>query len=126
VLPLFWTLLAGVIQFGRAICVYSRLVEAVAAGARYASRVDFDEPSHTFVPQVVNVVVCGIPAGCGTPVVTGLRTTHVAVSWTRDANGVPTTVTVAIQNFSYSLLLRSFVWSGKPKVTARYAGVYKS
>src|SRR5512144_128185 len=54
ILPLFWALFTGMFQFGKSIWLYARIQEAVAAGARYASHVDFDEPGHTFAGRIAN------------------------------------------------------------------------
>jgi Flp pilus assembly protein TadG len=126
VLPLFWLMMTGGFQLVRGIYAYARLVEAVSRGARFAMRVDFDEPNHAFTASVANVVICGSTATCASPAVPGLTAANVRVTWTKDTAGTPSTITVAIQSFSYRILLRTFSWNGKPAVTVRYAGVFKS
>ena len=93
--------------------VDDRLADAVAGGARYASRVDFDDPDHTFVGRVKNMTVYGNPDGTGRPLAPGLTTDIVRVTWTTDAKGVPQTITVGITS------------SNKQSVTVQYTGSFK-
>ena len=97
----------------KAMDVDDRLADAVAGGARYASRVDFDDPDHTFVGLVKNMTVYGNPDGTGHPLAPGLTTGIVSVTWTTDAKGVPQTITVGITS------------SNKPSVTVQYTGSFK-
>jgi Flp pilus assembly protein TadG len=126
VLPLFWILLTGGFQLVRGMYAYARLVEAVSRGARFAARVDFDEPGHTFTGKIANVVVCGSTAACASSAVPGLTAANVRTTWTSDPGGNPATLTVSIRDFSYRVLLKTFSWNGKPSVTVRFGGVYKS
>lgn len=123
---LLWACFAGVFQFGYTLFVYNGLNAAVAAGARYASRVDFDAPNHRFVTAVQNVVVTGSPDGGGTPLVPHLSTANVDVSWTLDSKGVPQTITVSIQRYTVNAVFTTFNFSNKPSLTVRYSGVYKT
>jgi Flp pilus assembly protein TadG len=123
---LLWTLLTGCFRVGYSIYTYENLVSAVAAAARYAAHVDFDEPDHTFVGRICNMAVYGSPTGGGTPVAPSLTTGQIQVTWTRDAAGVPLTLTVSIRNYSIDALFHTFTWTGKPVTTVRFAGLYKS
>lgn len=123
---LLWAALAGVFQFGYAMYIYNGLAIATARGARFASTVDFNASTQTFVTQVQNMVVYGLPIGGTSPLVQGLTAANVSVSWSADASGVPQNMTVSIVNYTCDSVLRSFTWNGKPLVTVRYMGVYKS
>ena len=123
---LLWAALAGVVQFGYAMYIYNELATATAQGARFASTVDFDSLSQNFAIQVKNMVVYGSPVAGASPLVQGLTTANVSVSWSVDASGVPENMTVSIVNYTCDAIFRSFTWNGKPLVTVRYMGVYKT
>jgi Flp pilus assembly protein TadG len=118
---------AGVFQFGYAFYRYNALENAVNAGARFASVRPYDSttptPSNNFQTAVKNVVVFGDPAGGSAPVVPGLATSNVGVTATF-RNGVPDSVTVAINSFRIDSVFQQFTLSGKPKVTYAYQGIY--
>lgn len=123
---LLWLLLGGTFRVGYSMYVYESLVSAVAGAARYAARVDFDSPGHAFVTNVKNMAVYGSP-GTGTAALTpGLQTGNIGVTWTTDDQGVPLTITVSVTGYTVNALFQSFTWSGKPSVTVRYAGTYKT
>lgn len=123
---LLWLLVSGAFRLGYAIYLYQSLEDALAGAARYAARVDFDAPAHTFIPAVRNMAVYGAPAGGGTALVPGLAPSNVSVTWTTDAKGIPVTLTLAITGYTANALFQTFTWSGKPRITVRYAGSYKS
>lgn len=123
---LLWAALAGVFQFGYAMYIYNELLIATAQGARFASTVDFDSSGQTFITQVKNIVVYGSPNGGVNPLVPGLTVANISVNWLADSAGVPQTMTVSIVNYTCDAVFRSFTWNGKPLVTVRYMGVYKS
>jgi len=123
---LLWMLLAGCFRLGYSIYLYQSLLNAVAGAARYAARVDFDEPNHTFISGVQKMAVFGNPAGGTTAIVPGLATSNISVSWTVDTKGVPGTITVQVTGYSVNAVFQSFTWSGKPSVTVCYSGSYKS
>jgi Flp pilus assembly protein TadG len=123
---LLWLLLSGCFRLGYSIYLYQTLVNTVAGAARYAARVDFDEPNHAFIGAVQKMAVYGNPAGGTAAVVPGLATGNISVTWTVDVKGVPDTITVQVTSFSVNALFQSFTWSGKPSVTVCYAGSYKS
>lgn len=126
VFGLLWLLLSGAFRLGYSIYTYQSLLNAVSGAARYAARVDFDEPSHTFITAVKNVAVYGAPAGGRAPLVPGLTPTNITVTWTVDAKSVPATITIGITNYTVDAVFQSFTWQSKPSVTVRYAGSYKS
>lgn len=120
---LLWAMLAGVFQFGYPLYIYDALNSAVADGAAFASRADFDASStSTFTTQVKNMVVFGTPAGGGQALVTRLTPANVSVAWTLDGAGVPQTVTVRIVNYPVYAVFKSFTLANKPACTVRFAG----
>lgn len=123
---LLWAVLAGCFKIGYSIYLYQALVNAVAGAARYASRVDFDEPNHTFVQAVSNMAVFGNPTGGSVPLAPGLTTGNISVTWAYDAKSLPVTITISVTSYTVNALFQSFTWSGKPCATVRYAGSYKS
>ncbi len=126
--PLLLTFLAGMFQFGYAFFVYNELAAAVRTGVRYASTTDFDGAAGTnFQTRVKNVVVYGTPtAGSGVPVVKGLATANVNVTWQADAAGIPQIVTVNITTFNFYAVFRTFQIPNKPRATFLYLGQYTS
>jgi Flp pilus assembly protein TadG len=126
VFGLLWMLLSGCFRLGYSIYVYEAVLNAVAGAARYAARVDFDEPNHTFVTGVQNMAVYGNPAGGTSPLAPGLATGNISVTWAYDAKSVPVTITLSVTGYSVNAVFQTFTWSGKPSVTVRYAGSYKS
>jgi Flp pilus assembly protein TadG len=123
---LLWMLLGGCFKLGYSIYLYQSLLNAVAGAARYAARLDFDEPNHTFAASVKNMAAYGDPAGGAVPLAPGLTAAKIQVTWAYDAKGVPQSITVSVTNYSVNAVFQSFTWSGKPSVTVRYAGSYKS
>ncbi len=122
---LLWILLCGVFQLGYATHVYASLAAAVAEGAHYASRVDFDEPGHSFVGNVKNMTVYGNPTGTGSPLAPGLSTGMVNVTWTTDAAGVPQTLSVSISSYTVHAI-KNYTYTNKPLVTVKFVGAYKT
>lgn len=123
---LLWTIFSGVFQFGYSMYVYSSLANAVAQGARFAARVDFDSPGYAFVSPVKNMVVYGSPTGVGNPLAPGLTTSTVSVTWTTDAAGVPQTMTVGISSYTLNAIFQNFTFTNKPRVTVQFLGRYKT
>ena len=122
---LLWTCLAGIFQFGYGIYCYNALTIALENGSAYATSVDFDATTQTFIGKIKNAVVYGNSAGGATPLVPGLNTGAVAVTWTTDAAGAPQTITITIQGYVCNAVFSSWTWSGKPFTTVRYMGVWK-
>jgi Flp pilus assembly protein TadG len=122
---LFWILVSGCFRVAYPAYVYSSLAGAVDGGARYAARVPFDAPTHTFVTKVANMAAYGSPNGSGAALAPGLTASNISVTWTTDTSGAPVTMRVAITGYSVNALFQTFTFSGKPAVTVRYAGTYK-
>jgi hypothetical protein len=123
---LLWLLLSGAFRFGYAIYAYESLLNAVAGAARYAARVDFDAPNHTFVGSVKNMAVYGSPTGGGSPLAPELSLANISVTWTQDSTGLPLTITVAVIDYAVHPVFQSVGWTGKPSITVRFSGRYVS
>lgn len=123
---LLFALFAGVFQFGYTMYIYNGLATAAAQGARLAARSTFTAPGTTFVQSVKNMVVFGSPSGGTVPLVPGLTTANVEVTWTADAAGVPESVTVSIRNYSINAVFTNYTFDAKPKATMRYEGRYRT
>ncbi len=124
--PLLFLLLSGMYQFGYSFFVYNQLQSAVRTGGRYAGTTDFDggQSGASFRSRIRNVVVYGVTSGGTTPVVNGLTTAQVSVTWLADSKGIPQTITVRISGFSFYAVFRTFTLSNKPKATFIYLGQY--
>ncbi len=126
VFMLLWALLGGAFRLGYSMYVYESLVSAVGGAARYAARVDFDSPDHAFAAKVKNMAVYGSPTAGTAALAPGLQPANVSVTWTADDSGYPLTITVSIVNYTIDAVFQTFTWSGKPSVTVRFAGMYKT
>lgn len=126
--PLLFVFLSGMYQFGYAFFIYNELQSVIRSGARYASTADFNAGmgGSTFQSRVRNVVVYGAPGGGATPLVRGLTTSQVSVTWSADAAGIPQTVTVSISNYSFYAVFRTITIPNKPRSTFIYLGQYIS
>jgi Flp pilus assembly protein TadG len=126
--PLLFLFLSGMYQFGYAFFIYNELQSAIRAGARFASTADFDAggDGSTFRNRVRNVVVYGSPDGGSSPLVQGLGPSNVNVTWSVDAKGIPQTVTVAINGYTFYAVFRTFTIPNKPRATFIYLGQYVS
>jgi len=125
--PLLFLLLSGMYQFGYAFFIYNELQSVVRAGVRFGATADFDAAAGTdFTTQVKNVVVYGTTTAGSTPLVKGLATSQVNVTWTTDAVGVPQTITVAISNYSFYAVFGTITLPNKPRATYIYLGQYIS
>ncbi len=126
--PLLITFLGGMFQFGYAFFIYNQLQSTVRTGARFASTADFDSSSGgaNYRSQVTNMVLYGTPTAGSTPVVRGLTTSNVNVSWETDAAGIPQVITVNIVNYTLSAVWASFTLSNKPRSVFIYQGQFVS
>lgn len=126
--PLLFLLLSGMYQFGYAFFIYNELQSVVRSGVRYATTADFDGAAggNAFRTQVKNVVVYGTTSAGTTPLVRGLATSQVNVTWTVDGSGIPQTVTVAISNYSFYAVFGTITLPNKPRATFIYLGQYIS
>ncbi len=121
-----WAILSGALEIGYSTYTYMALAKVVTDGAIYASRAAFEEPGHAYTSAVKNMVVYGSPTGGQQPLAPALSTDNATVSLTRDTAGVPQTVTVAISGYRINALFRTYTLAGRPSVTVRYMGVYRT
>jgi Flp pilus assembly protein TadG len=111
---IFMTVTFGVLQFGVLLWTHNALTDAVRRGARYA--INQCDPadgsctnSSTSVDRTKNVVVFGTPnpAAGAQPVVKGLTTSNVQVSYS--GFGVNAgRVTVSVVNYNFSFVVAMF------------------
>ena len=117
----------GTFQFGYTFLQYNNLENAVARGARYASLIPYDspttDPSATFRTAVQNMVLCGSPDVCATPVLSGLTVDKVILTVTF-TNGVPSGMTVSINGYSINSVFATTILTNKPQVTYAYQGLW--
>jgi len=103
-------LFAGIFQFSYALSTYNVLVNAVRAGARYAS---LQAPSPELAQAVRNVVVYGDPEpkASAKPIAPGLRPDHVELVLE------PGAATVSLHGFELSSIASKIKLDGRPTVT---------
>jgi Flp pilus assembly protein TadG len=103
-------LFTGIFQFSYALSTYQALVNAVRAGARYAS---LQPPSPELTQAVRNVVVYGDPAppANAKPVAPGLAPENVELILE------PSTATVSIRGFELASMFSKIKLDGRPTVT---------
>jgi len=125
-IPLF----IGGWAFGFTFYQYAQLENAVRSGARYAAVRTYDSatstPSSAFLTAVQKMTVYGDPNAdttTATPVVLGLTTSNVSLT-VGFSNGVPSTMTVSIVNFSVQSYPSRVTLSGKPYVWFPYVGTF--
>jgi Flp pilus assembly protein TadG len=99
VLPLLVLLSIFTIEFGRAMYQYNILAKSVRDAARYLSV----QLPNTHETEARNLIVYGNLAGTGTPLATGLNTSHVPAPTWQDVGADPviTTVTVRVSGYSF-------------------------
>jgi len=107
-LILLSTVFAGVFQIGYTFFAYNTLINAVRAGARYASLHDAKAAS-----AVANLVVYGdlVPSPAAKPVVPGLSVGNVEVRFGA------ATATVCVRGFKLDSLFSQVTLEGRPSVT---------
>src|ERR1700752_1425139 len=100
VLPLMVLMFAATAEFGRYFYEYSTLAKATRVGTRYLANAcvgaSFGEDT-----KAKNLVVYGNVAGTGSPIISGLSTTNIRVTYLNSLGapqtaGVPDTVTVDV------------------------------
>lgn len=119
----------GVFQFGYSLYQYNELVNAVRAGARFASLQKISNSGNgvvgtDYADAVRNMVVFGTPNGGGAPVVPGLTTGNVQVQVGFDTRFVPRSVTVRITSYQINAVVRTFTITNKPALTMPFFGQY--
>jgi Flp pilus assembly protein TadG len=104
VMPIMLLLFAATAEFGRYFYEYTTLAKAARLGSRYliTSQIDPLNPT-VFVDEAKakNLVVFGNVNGTGTPILTGLSTTHVIVSKSGGIATVPEVVKVEIVGYKH-------------------------
>jgi len=124
-LPLLVALASGVFTYGYSFYVYHGLQQTVRGGARYGSVADFDGPDGSnFTAAVKNVTVYGTidPAQQDKPLLPGLTTGHVNVTFVVDSAGLPTEIRVEVLDYSVSTVWQSMRFHQKPRSTFPYQG----
>src|SRR5436309_2386060 len=109
---LFFTLVFGIIEFGRALWTWNTIVQATRAGARYAA-VEIPTSNNT---EIKKVVVYNDPnAGASsTPVVPGLTEANVRVRYLRnDGSNVANKtmadlIEISVVNYRFTFLVSFF------------------
>ena len=107
---IFFTLILGIVEFGRALWTWNTIVEATRAGARYAV---VETPT---AANVKNYVVYYNAAGTGDPVLPGLSASNVTVSFLKDDGTAATQtppydsdkVQVGITGYTFNFLVPLF------------------
>ena len=117
-LILLFGVFAGIFQIGYAFFAYNTLVNAVRAGARYASLQSGLPPNADLAKTVKNMVVYGdlAPATSAKPVIPGLTTDHINVTLG------PATATVSVRGFKLDSLFSQVKLDGRPSITFPLTG----
>lgn len=127
VIPIFVMMFAATAEFGRYFYEYTTLAKASRAAARYLSTAPVVAGEDA---TAKNIVVYGNPAGSGTPILTGLTTSHVVITREGGVPLLPQRVKVSIVGYQHQpifdlgALTKSVGLSMnvevKPSVTMRY------
>ena len=134
VVPILVLLFASVAEFGRYFYEYTTMAKAARVGARFMAAKSIDSVSTNWVSATKNLVVYGNTDGTGSPVLPGLSTSNVDVTFAggtyNAGSGVPTTVTVTFHGYKHQpvfdlgKLINSKTLSLnvdiKPSITMRY------
>jgi hypothetical protein len=113
-------------EFGRYYYEYTTLAKATRGGARYLSAA----LKGTGDATAANLVVYGNAGGTGTPILSGLTTGQVNISYAGGSASIPETVTVSIQGYTHQPIFNlgaltkivglNLAVDVKPSVTMRY------
>ncbi|HET6980262.1 MAG TPA: TadE family protein [Pyrinomonadaceae bacterium] len=127
VIPVILMLFGATAEFGRYFYEYTTLAKASRVGSRYLATAMVSGSEDT---AAKNLVVYGNAAGTGSPILTGLSTTHVVITRTGGVPVLPQTVTVSIAGFKHQPIFDlgkltnitglSLNIDVKPSVTMRY------
>jgi Flp pilus assembly protein TadG len=127
VLPIFLILFAATAEFGRYFYEYTTLAKAARGGVRYLATNPVTAGDDTIAR---NIVVYGNPGGTGTPILTGLTTTQVAITRQGGSPVLPQTVTIQISGYQHQPIFDLGLLTNrvglstnvdvKPSVTMRY------
>lgn len=117
-----WALFAGIYQFGYSFYIYNTMLTSVGNAAELGSKMTYDTASpSTYTGALKNMVVYGNTTAGTTPIVPGLATSNVTVT-VNPAGGMPTDLTITINNFTIDAVFTRFTFNGKPRGTAVYMG----
>ncbi|HEV8431344.1 MAG TPA: TadE family protein [Pyrinomonadaceae bacterium] len=126
VIPIFLMLFAATAEFGRYFYEYTTLAKATRGGARYLSSAVIG----TGEGAAANIVVYGNSGGTGTPILTGLSTSQVKITYQGGSAAIPETVTVEIVGYTHEPIFNLAALTKsvglnlnvdvKPSVTMRY------
>lgn len=129
VVPILLLLFAAVAEFGLFFYEYSTVAKASRVGARYLASKSVNS-STNYEAIAKNIVVYGNEAGTGDPILSGLTTDNIQVTYQGGTAGVPNTVTVGIVGFEHQSIFNlgsllnnddlSLDIEVKPSVTMRY------
>jgi Flp pilus assembly protein TadG len=130
VLPILLLLFGGVAEFGRYFYEYTTVAKGARLGARYLASKSVTSTTTNWEANAKNIVVYGNVAGSGSPILTGLSTSNVTVTYQGGTAGVPDTVTVSITDYKHQPVIDlgkllnktslSLNIDVKPSVTMRY------
>ena len=130
VVPIMLLLFAAVAEFGNYFYEYTTLAKASRVGTRYLASKCANGSSTNYATIAKNIVVYGNAAGTGDPLIEGLSTNNVNVTYAGGTVGVPATVTVSITGFQHDPVFDlggllnnddlSLAVNVKPSVTMRY------
>lgn len=129
VIPILLVLFAAVAEFGRYFYEYTTLAKGSRIGARYlASKSVTSTTNYQAIAK--NLIVYGNTAGTGSPILDGLTTDNVSVTYAGGTSGLPETVTVSITGYEHDPLFDlggllnnddfSLAIEVKPSVTMRF------
>ena len=119
---LMWALFAGIYQFGYSFYVYNTVLTSVGNAAELGSKMTYDTGSpSTYTTALQNMVVYGSTTAGSTPIVPGLATSNVTVT-VNPPGGIPTDITITINNYTIDAVFTRFTFNGKPRGTAVYMG----
>jgi Flp pilus assembly protein TadG len=130
VVPIMLVLFAGVAEFGSYFYEYTTLAKASRLGARYLASKSVTSEIANYQAIAKNIVVYGNTAGTGDPILEGLTTDNVTITYEGGPTGVPNTVKVSITDFQHDPVFDlggllnnddlSLAIDVKPSVTMRY------
>jgi len=134
VLPVLVLMFAATAEFGRYFYEYSTLAKASRVGTRYLATACVG-PSFGTDTKAKNLVVYGNVAGTGSPIISGLSTSNIRVTYLNSlgnpqTQGVPEIVKVDVTGYTFQPLFNlgglmnnnglSLNIAVKPSVTMRY------
>ncbi|HEX5873124.1 MAG TPA: TadE/TadG family type IV pilus assembly protein [Pyrinomonadaceae bacterium] len=127
VIPIFLIMFGATAEFGRYFYEYTTLAKAARAGSRYLATAPV-VPNEDAAAR--NIVVFGNPAGSGSPLLTGLTTSHVVITREGGVPVLPQRVKVSIVGYQHQPIFDlgaltksvglSMTVEVKPSVTMRY------